>query len=156
MKQPQTCPAKYWDSVPSSSTWKPNWNSIKRSRTSLFVAAGAGKSQTVQVITKPLSGSLFLFRFICRERPCWQVIEVVHMAVWRPRARDSLEGMEEARQRLSRQALSLNRASMEWWQIPRRSWLPVRFQSWIYGKWSLQHNTFSHPYSCPLGHMVSL
>lgn len=29
------------------------------------------------------------------------------MAVWQPRARDSLEGVEETRQRLGRQALSL-------------------------------------------------
>lgn len=69
------------------------------------------------------------------------------MAVWRPRARDSLEDVEETRQRLSQQTPSLNGALAD----PPLGPVACTFsnQSVIYGNWPLHHNTFSHPYSCP-------
>lgn len=112
------------------------------------------------MIRKPLFGfSLFLFGFICLERLLTGHWGAPYGGVAVPGSwlsggwRGSQTKAQPAGPQPHRAAASLNGAMAD--PLPELV-QPVRLQSWIYGNWSLQHKTFSHPYPCPPGHMASL
>lgn len=92
-----------------------------------------------------LPDALFLFGFIiCGYRRPWQPDEGVHMAAWRRGARDSPEGAEETRQRLSQQALNLTDPQWSNGRSPTGNDPLYTFQT---KAWSMETNII-----CPLTH----
>lgn len=69
----------------------------------------------------------------------------------------TLEDVEKGRQRLSQKALSLTEPQWSRGRSPTEASSLRGFRpKSIHGERPLQHNMLNHPFSCPLGHVVSL